>query len=66
MRKMKDYPSVLRTEYLYEALCRRDAAAAEKIKARFDAVAARYPYPCEIRGERELMDAALHSGSGGE
>ena len=58
MKQMADYPSVLRTRYARALLQTCDRAAAEKLYARFDKVAARYPYPADIEAERALMDAA--------
>ena len=55
MKAMKNYPSVLRTEYAYALLSQKDIAQADKIKASFEKVAISYPYPQEIDGEREIM-----------
>ena len=56
MKAMKQYPSVLRTEYAYALLCEKNAEKAESILKRFEKTAQTYPYPSEIQGERELMD----------
>lgn len=56
MKVMKNYPSVLRTEYAYALLSQKDIAQADKIKASFEKIATSYPYPQEIGGERELID----------
>ncbi len=58
MKAMKQYPSVLRTEYAYALLCEKDPAKAEEIMKQFEKTAETYPYPCEIQGERELMGLA--------
>lgn len=58
MKAMKHYPAVLRTEYAYALLAQRDTAKADKQKALFEKCAAAYPYPVEIRAEKELMDIA--------
>lgn len=55
MKSMKNFPSVLRTEYAYALLAEKDMAKAETIKCRFDKNARTYPHPNEIVGERELM-----------
>ncbi len=55
MKAMKQYPSVLRTEYAYALLAEKDAAKAQKIMEQFNRCAASYPYPGEIEGERELI-----------
>lgn len=58
MKSMKKFPSVLRTEYAYVLLCKKDRAKAEKIKAQFEYLARTYPYPNDIQAERELFDLA--------
>lgn len=56
MKAMKKFPSVLRTEYAYTYLVKRDRIEAEAIKARFEKIAKNYPYPSDIQSERELMN----------
>ena len=58
MKSMKNYPSVLRTEYSLALLFEKDNEKAEKIKNEFKKVEKSYPYPCEIDSERELMKIA--------
>ncbi|MBO5036624.1 MAG: hypothetical protein J6D42_06055 [Clostridia bacterium] len=58
MKQMKNFPSVLRTEYVYALLCENDAAKAEKIRKQFENIAKTYPYPNDIQAERELMEIA--------
>ena len=58
MRAMKNSLSVLRTAWALALLSEKDAAKVQKLSADFDRVAARYPYPCEVEGERELMQLA--------
>jgi len=36
----------------------RDRAAAGRYRSAFERAAARYPYPAEIEGERELLELA--------
>lgn len=60
MKAMRDYPSVLRTEYVYALLAERDREKAERIKVQFEKYAVMYPYPGEIQAERELMELAAH------
>lgn len=55
MKQMKNFPSVLRTEYVYALLCENDTAKAEKIRKQFENIAKTYPYPNDIQSERELM-----------
>jgi len=58
MQAMKNFPSVLRTQYAEALLKDDDATKAEEILARFDRMAKKYPYPCDIESERELLLAA--------
>ena len=57
-RTMKDFPSVMRTEYVYTLLHSGDEARAEKIRKRFEKEMKRYPYPSDVQSERELMEIA--------
>ncbi len=58
MKAMKKYPSVLRTEYAYALLVKKDPVKAKSIQEAFDKYMQRYPYPSEARAERELMEKA--------
>lgn len=58
MTAMRDYPSVLRTEYAYALLHERDAEKAAQVAQRFDKMALGHPYPSDIVSERELMAIA--------
>ncbi|MDP3448665.1 MAG: hypothetical protein Q8S22_11490 [Eubacteriales bacterium] len=58
MQSMKNFPSVLRTQYTEALLQDHDATKAEEIFARFERIAKKYPYPADIESERELMRAA--------
>ena len=58
MKQMKDFPSVLRTEYACALLQEGDAEKAERIRRRFEKLARRCPYPGDVQNERELMDIA--------
>lgn len=60
MKSMKNYVSVLRTEYAYALLAEKDSAKADKIRAQFEKSALSYPYPIEVISERELMDIAAN------
>lgn len=55
MKSMKNYPSIIRTEYAYARLAQSDADKASKIMARFEKCAKAYPYPVDIQSERELI-----------
>jgi hypothetical protein len=63
MRAMKNSLSVLRTAWALALLSEKDAAKVQKLSADFDRVAARYPYPCEVEGERELMQLAREAAA---
>lgn len=56
MKQMKNYPSVIRTEYLYALLAEKNIEKAEKLKAQFEKCAEKYPYPSGIESERELIE----------
>ncbi len=58
MSAMKQFPSVLRTDYAYALLAGNNIERVEKIEKLFERCAASYPYPSEIAGERELMQIA--------
>ena len=55
MKKMKNNPSVMRTEYFYALICEKNNKKAESIKKRFNKVCKIYPYGSETELERELM-----------
>lgn len=59
MRSMRNYPSVIRTEYAVNLLLIDDRELAEETYKRFDKATKKFPYPQEIEGERELMNKAL-------
>ena len=58
MKAMKDFPSVIRTQYAYELLLRQDAEKANNWLETFEKIAKKYPYENEINAERELIDIA--------
>lgn len=55
VKQMKNYPSVIRSEYAYALLAEKDEEKAQKLLQQFEKVAKTYPYPREIEGERELL-----------
>lgn len=57
MKSMKNFPSVLRTEYAL-ALHAGDAGKAAKLREGFEKMARNYPNPSDIESERELMALA--------
>lgn len=57
-KQMKNFPSILRTEYVYALLAEKDEQKACECLKRFNKIAKNYPYPIDIRSERELMDVA--------
>lgn len=56
VKAMKDFSSVLRTQYAYARLFEKDDKKAESIRKRFEKVAKRYPYQGDIQSERELIE----------
>lgn len=55
MKRMKTNPGVIRTEYAYEMLAKKNQWKANQVRKRFDEMAAKYPYPQMIQSERRLM-----------
>lgn len=58
MQAMKNFPSVIRTKYVYVLLFERDMEKAEKIKRRFEEQVRSYPYESDVVSEMELMRTA--------
>lgn len=58
MKSMKNFPTVIRTEYALALLSEKDTAKSEKLCTRFEKIAKSYPYPSDICSERELMAIA--------
>lgn len=58
IKAMKDYPSILRTQFALATLRDQDAPKAREIYDRFQKMARHYPHPCEIESEYELIDEA--------
>ncbi len=56
LKSMKNFPTVIRTEYTYALLYERDLEKAEKIRGKFEKIAKTYPYASDIESERELME----------
>ena len=62
MKVMKNFPSVLRTQYGWALKVQKDPGLAEKFRTAFEKQAKRYPYPAEIQSERELMELLAKAG----
>ena len=58
MKSMKDFPSVIRTQYSISLLLDNDINKSEKIKSNFNKISSSYPYPGEIESELELIEIA--------
>ena len=58
MKAMKNFPSIIRTQYAYELLLNQDEAKANDWLETFEEIAKKYPYENEINAERELIDIA--------
>ena len=58
MKAMKNFPSVLRTEFALAWLSRKNAGRALSLQAQFNKVAKNYPHPQEIQAEQALIDLA--------
>lgn len=55
---MKNFPSILRTQYTYMLLHEGNMEQAKKLKLEFEKVSKTYPYQSDIQSERELMEMA--------
>ncbi|MBQ0001776.1 MAG: hypothetical protein KBT01_09640 [Clostridiales bacterium] len=58
MKTMKNFPSVIRTNYIYALLVNKDPEEAEKYKLQMEKVARTYPNQCELIQERKLIELA--------
>ena len=58
MRQMKNFPSVLRTEYAIALLRDGDKGRAAALRAQFEKTASTYPYRGDIAQERSLFSLA--------
>ncbi len=55
---MSKFPSVIRTQYAYYLLAKKDEKEANLYRSKFDKIAKNYPYRAEIASETELMEKA--------
>ena len=58
MKSMKNFPSIIRTQYVYKLLYENNLEEAEMYKKKFEKVAESFPYKADIIAERELMEIA--------
>lgn len=58
MESMKTYPSVIRTNYVIALLFEKNQEKANKLLKDFRKRSKSYPYPSDIRSERELISIA--------
>lgn len=58
MHSMRNYPSVLRTQYAQALMMEHDLTKADQLLAQFERIAKRYPYQSDIQSERALIEAA--------
>ncbi len=58
MQSMKNFPSVLRTEYVVALIRDKNTEKAEKIKQNFKKTIKTYPYPQDAETERGFMEYA--------
>ena len=58
MKQMKNWPSVLRTEYAYALLCEKNTEKSAKLLTQFEKMAKSYPYQNDVQCERKLMEIA--------
>lgn len=55
MKAMKNFPSVIRTQYAYALLVKEDVKESAAIKGQFEKVMKKHPYQSEIESEWELI-----------
>ena len=55
VKAMKNFPSIIRTEYAYSILYEKNKEKAKKIMEQFEKIAKTYPYASEIDAEREFI-----------
>ena len=58
MKQMRNFPTVIRTEYTYALLCKNDTRKAAQIREQFEKCAKTHPYASDIESERELLEIA--------
>lgn len=58
MKAMKNYPTVIRTEYALSLFYRKEREEAEKWKEKFEKISAVYPYSADMEAEREMLEKA--------
>ena len=58
LKQMRNYPSVMRTDYASALIAKQDRNEAEKILDRFRKIALTYPSGADIAAEAELMEIA--------
>lgn len=58
MKSMKEYPTVIRTNFVLALLFENDTEKAEQYRKQFNKRAKSYPFENDIEAERELMDIA--------
>ena len=58
MKRMKNVPSVIQTEYAYALLVEKDVREASRIKARLEKISKKYPFPAEIDTAKKLIARA--------
>ena len=58
MKRMKNTPSAIQTEYAYTLLVEKDVCEASRIKARLEKISKKYPFPAEIDTAKKLIARA--------
>lgn len=58
LKALKNFPSAIRTEYVYALFVEGQEVQAEIVQEQFEKCGASYPYPQDVESERELMEIA--------
>ncbi|QNL97477.1 M50 family metallopeptidase [Treponema sp. Marseille-Q4132] len=58
MKRIKNMPSAIQSEYAYTLLVEKDVREASRIKARLEKISKKYPFPAEIDTAKKLIARA--------
>lgn len=58
MKRMKNMPSAIQSEYAYTLLVEKDVREASRIKVRLEKISKKYPFPAEIDTAKKLIARA--------
>jgi hypothetical protein len=56
MKNMKDFPTVLITNYAYSLIVDKNSKKASAYKTRYEKIAKSYPNPCELANDTQMLE----------